>query len=289
MTEVPPPDPTAELLRGADRPRPLPPELRTRLADRLMAANRGQGSDVAGVRPLPSELRGRLADALPSEGAPDTAAAGDAAGSAAEPGPRRAWRWATPAAAVAAALLVVAALVGLSVRGGGSNNPHTTAAASGSNSRRPAAPPASSSGPGVGGAGGARPGAGSGAAADASSAAGQSPSAGGAARSGTSAGAATPGATAAAAPAVPAPSVSRVSPAAGPTTGGTWVTVSGENLGSATQVRFGTTAARQLVLVSGTEVRALSPAHALGTVDVTVVAPGGASAVTPADRYTFLP
>jgi hypothetical protein len=273
MTDVPPPDPTEELLHGADRPRPLPPELRRRLAERLTAADRDETADPTGARPLPSDLRERLAGALPPRRGPDAGATDAAGGSGGEPGPRRAWRWANPAAAVAAAVLVVAAVVGLSVRGGGSNNSNTTAAAGGaSTSSRAAAPPqlSASSGQAAGGAGGAAAGAGGGAVLNGGPAAGQPPSAGGAA-------------------AAPAPSVSRLSPATGPTAGGTWVTVTGQNLGAATQVRFGTTPARQLVVVSGTEVRALSPAHTLGTVDVTVAAPAGTSPVTPADRYTFLP
>ena len=286
MTDVPPPDPTEELLRGADRPRPLPPALRQRLADRLMAANQGEAPAVTPTRPLPSDLRARLEDALPSEGTPDVDGGDDGADGVPAPGQRPAWRWVNPAAAVAAAVLVVAAVVGLSVRGGGPTKPLTTAAASSSSTARAAAPPKLSASGEAGGAG-VTAGAG-GAAANSAPLARQPAAGGGMAGSGASGGAAAPGGTAAA-PSVPAPSVSAVAPSTGPAAGGTWVTVTGQNLGAATQVRFGATPARQLVVVSGTELRVLSPAHDLGTVDLTVVTPGGTSAATPGDRYTFLP
>ncbi|HEX5266513.1 MAG TPA: IPT/TIG domain-containing protein [Acidimicrobiales bacterium] len=288
MTDVPPPDPTEELLRGADRPRPLPPDLRQRLADRLMAAEGAGTADITGARPLPTDLRARLADALPSPAGPAEDIDGDD-GDAPSRGPRRARRWVNPASAVAAALLVVAAVVGLSVRGGGSNNQPTAASNGASKSARAATPqlsaspnqPAASAGNGGGAAsGGSSSSSGAGPTGLPSTGAGVTGGEGGAAAGGTQP---------AAAPAALPPSVSGVAPASGPAAGGTWVIVTGQNLGPATGVRFGTAPARQLVVVSATELRALSPAHSAGTVDVTVVTAGGASAVSPGDRYTFLP
>jgi len=84
------------------------------------------------------------------------------------------------------------------------------------------------------------------------------------------------------------PSVSGLSPATGSMRGGTWVTISGSALLRASQVRFGTTPASKLQVVSDSQLRALSPQHAAGPVDVTVTTPGGTSATSNGDRFTYL-
>jgi len=83
------------------------------------------------------------------------------------------------------------------------------------------------------------------------------------------------------------PSVSSVSPKAGPTTGGTTVTINGANFLSGASVKFGTTASASVTFVSATQLKALAPAHAAGTVDVTVITPGGPSLASAADHYTY--
>ena len=85
----------------------------------------------------------------------------------------------------------------------------------------------------------------------------------------------------------PAPTVTSVSPNKGTTAGGTVVTITGTNLSGATEVKFGTTAATGVEVKSATEVKATSPAHAAGTVDVTVTTPGGTSATGAGDKFTY--
>ena len=82
--------------------------------------------------------------------------------------------------------------------------------------------------------------------------------------------------------------VTGVSPAAGPALGGTLVTITGINLGGATAVKFGATAATLFTVSSSTSIRAVAPAGAVGTVDVTVTTPAGTSATSAADRYTYV-
>lgn len=85
------------------------------------------------------------------------------------------------------------------------------------------------------------------------------------------------------------PRVSSVSPMTGTTSGGTWVTIDGTALARTTRVSFGGASATRIDVVSDTELRALTPAHLAGPVDVTVTTPGGTSATSPADRFTYLP
>jgi hypothetical protein len=84
-----------------------------------------------------------------------------------------------------------------------------------------------------------------------------------------------------------APTVSSVSPTAGPTTGGNTVTINGTNFTSGGGVKFGTTASATITFVSPTQLKAVAPAHAAGTVDVTVTTPGGTSAIVAGDHYTY--
>lgn len=88
---------------------------------------------------------------------------------------------------------------------------------------------------------------------------------------------------------LPPPTVGSLSPTTGSTSGGTWVTVSGTALSRASSVRFGGTEATRVEVVSDGELRALSPQHLAGPVDVTVTTPGGTSATSSGDRYTYLP
>ena len=65
----------------------------------------------------------------------------------------------------------------------------------------------------------------------------------------------------------------------------------GTNLENATAVDFGADGPGAIVLGSNTAttISAISPAGAVGTVDVTVVTPGGTSATSPADVSTYVP
>ncbi len=86
---------------------------------------------------------------------------------------------------------------------------------------------------------------------------------------------------------VPAPTVTSVSPTAGPATGGSTVTITGTNFTNATAVAFGATAAADFTVDSPTQITATSPAAAAGTVDVRVTTVGGTSATSAADQYRF--
>ena len=90
-----------------------------------------------------------------------------------------------------------------------------------------------------------------------------------------------------AARAADAPTVTGLGIGSGIDIGGTSVIIFGTGFTNATEVDFDTTSASFTVL-SSTQIKAISPAHADGTVDITVTTPGGTSAVTPADQFTFL-
>nr|WP_269330170.1 IPT/TIG domain-containing protein [Kineosporia babensis] len=84
------------------------------------------------------------------------------------------------------------------------------------------------------------------------------------------------------------PTVTAISPASGPTTAGTTVTITGTNLTAATAVKFGANAAGSFTVNSATQITATAPSGSPGTVDVTVTTPGGITAITPADQYTYV-
>lgn len=86
------------------------------------------------------------------------------------------------------------------------------------------------------------------------------------------------------------PSVTSVTPSTGPTSGGNFVTIDGQNLGGTDTVMFGDTQSPVVLFVSNSEIQAKAPAHDAGTVDITVnTSPLGPTAQTPADQYTFTP
>jgi alpha-tubulin suppressor-like RCC1 family protein len=87
---------------------------------------------------------------------------------------------------------------------------------------------------------------------------------------------------------IPWPAVTNVSPSTGLEIGGTSVTIGGANLTGATAVKFGSNSAASFTVNSATSITAISPAGT-GTVDVTVTTPGGTSATSPADTFTYVP
>ena len=84
-----------------------------------------------------------------------------------------------------------------------------------------------------------------------------------------------------------APSVSAISPVAGPLSGGTTVTVTGTNLTGASGASFGSAAASAYTVASSTQLSATSPAAPAGTVDLTVTTPSGTSATSAADHFSY--
>ena len=90
----------------------------------------------------------------------------------------------------------------------------------------------------------------------------------------------------------PFPTVTNVVPDRGTIAGGTIVTISGTNFtngGLVTSVSFGGTPATSFVVVNDTTITAVTPAHAVGVVDVQVTKGGCTSPVSAQDKYHFLP
>ncbi len=84
------------------------------------------------------------------------------------------------------------------------------------------------------------------------------------------------------------PTVKVINANSGPAAGGTSVIITGTNFTGATSVSFGTTAAASFTITSDTQITAISPPGS-GTVDVTVMTPGGISAKSQADQFTYIP
>lgn len=89
---------------------------------------------------------------------------------------------------------------------------------------------------------------------------------------------------------VTAPSITGVVPPSGPTGGGNSVTVSGINLTGAYEVDFGTTRVTTGIVVApgGSSLVVDAPPGAVGPVDVVVKTSAGTTAITPADRYSYV-
>ncbi len=84
----------------------------------------------------------------------------------------------------------------------------------------------------------------------------------------------------------PAPILTAVSPTSGPSTGGTPVTLTGQNFAPNATVTFGGAAATSVVVVNAMQITANTPPHASGGADVVVKNPDGQSA-TLASGFTF--
>ena len=77
---------------------------------------------------------------------------------------------------------------------------------------------------------------------------------------------------------IPTPTVASVGPAIGSPAGATSVTITGTNFTGATAVKFGNVNAAGFTVNSPTSITAITPAEAMGTVDVTVTTSIGTSA-----------
>jgi hypothetical protein len=84
------------------------------------------------------------------------------------------------------------------------------------------------------------------------------------------------------------PTVTGLSPASGPTAGGTIVTIGGTGFTGATAVTFGTTPAAAFTVDSATQITATAPSGLALTADVTVTGPNGTSATAAGDRFTWV-
>lgn len=239
------------LLVGSDRPRPLPALLRSELEGALLDGAAGW-SETA--KPLPHPARQRLASTLSSDLAPKAASR---------------WWKAGPLVGVAAAAVVVAVAV---LPGGGhpSSRVSTGATYSASGEAGHSAPVPAALAP-VGASGSS---ASSLNATDQKAARQQARPA---SRSGHMA--LTPTAL----------GRLSVTPAHGPVAGGNWAVVTGSGFSVSSKVVFGTTPSTRTIFVSRTELKALVPAHAAGTVSV-VVTQGAAKALSSRTaRYRFAP
>jgi hypothetical protein len=83
------------------------------------------------------------------------------------------------------------------------------------------------------------------------------------------------------------PAVTGLGTSSGSAAGGYSVTVNGSGLSGATGVFFGGVAATSFSVSSDGSLTAVVPAGAVGTVDVTVTAPGGSSATSSSDQFTY--
>jgi hypothetical protein len=80
--------------------------------------------------------------------------------------------------------------------------------------------------------------------------------------------------------------VTSVTPASGPTAGGTAVTVDGSGFTGAVAVDFGSVPASRFTVVSDSQIAAVAP-PGTGTVDLTVTTSAGVSATSTADQFTY--
>ena len=82
------------------------------------------------------------------------------------------------------------------------------------------------------------------------------------------------------------PTVTAIAPNNGPVAGATAVTITGTNFTGASAVKFGNNTAT-FTVSSATQIAANSPAGTAGTVDVTVTTPGGTSATSASDKFSY--
>jgi hypothetical protein len=83
------------------------------------------------------------------------------------------------------------------------------------------------------------------------------------------------------------PAVSGIAASSGATAGGETVVITGDHLTDSTNVMFGAVPAPSFSIDSNTRITATTPPEGAGAVDVTVAGPGGTSATSAADQYTF--
>ena len=89
--------------------------------------------------------------------------------------------------------------------------------------------------------------------------------------------------------AVPAPTVSSVSPTSGTTTGGTSITITGTNLTGATGITVGGAACTGVTITSATSATCSTPAGSAGTASILVTTGGGTNAANTLFTYVATP
>ncbi|WP_193317196.1 putative Ig domain-containing protein [Janthinobacterium sp. FT14W] len=86
----------------------------------------------------------------------------------------------------------------------------------------------------------------------------------------------------------PPPTITGVSPALGPVSGGTAVTITGTGFTGATALKFGSNNGLSVTVLNSTTITATSPAGT-GVVNVFVTTPGGTNAADPSNQFTYVP
>jgi alpha-tubulin suppressor-like RCC1 family protein len=89
------------------------------------------------------------------------------------------------------------------------------------------------------------------------------------------------------APTANGPAIADVHVGDGPVTGGTTLTISGSRFNGVTAVTFGSTPAASYRVSSATSITAVSPAGAVGTVNVRVTTPVATSVISTPDHFTY--
>lgn len=84
------------------------------------------------------------------------------------------------------------------------------------------------------------------------------------------------------------PFLTWMSQASGSTAGGDTLTIRGENFTDGTGVLFGDTPSSSVTVVNSTTLKVVTPAHAAGGYDVTIVNQNGSSPQVDADAFTFV-
>jgi hypothetical protein len=84
------------------------------------------------------------------------------------------------------------------------------------------------------------------------------------------------------------PTVTGVSPNAGPTSGGTSVVITGSGFSGVTAVTFGAVPATSFVVNHAGQITAVSPAQGAGTVNVRVTTGAGTSPIAAANQFTYV-
>jgi hypothetical protein len=84
------------------------------------------------------------------------------------------------------------------------------------------------------------------------------------------------------------PSITKITPAVGPTSGGTKVTIRGRNFHGDVRVRFGDKIAKVVHVISSSQISVSVPAGS-GAAYVTVSTVGGTSRTDPTTKFTFMP
>lgn len=85
-----------------------------------------------------------------------------------------------------------------------------------------------------------------------------------------------------------APSIIGISPAQGPSAGGTAVNITGTNFTGVSAVKFGAASAASFTVNSSNSITAVSPAGSAGPVDIQVITPSGQSTTSSNDQFTYL-